>query len=575
VGRHAPQFQCRSPSLIHEILDKVLSRSEHPRANNAQSVNLSRRQKLFIHGHAGLSWHQPLRALLLSLICLFAAGCASSLTPLPPKGQRGYQTILDWSHQNGMPGAVLLVRTPTTNFISSVGLADVNRKIPMRTDHGFRIGSVTKAFTGIVAAQLQAEGRLEIERPITNYLPASLTIRIPNSEHIRVRHMIRHQSGIYNVDRNWHYEMDRWFLHRQEQWPPMRMLEYCFDQPPVFAPGEYFGYSNPNYILLGLVIDQVAQRHHAAEIRARLLEPLRLTNTYYEVIESPRVELAHGYERLNGFRDTYEWTPVIGGGSGLVSTVSDVAAFLRAVTGTNSVLDEATRRIIRGEGESALDGRGTRRGPVQHYNFGLDSTRANPALPLFYGHRGVAPGFLCIAWHDPEDDITVVYFGSSAHLQMFNSMKRTWEFYARLEEALFEDSVEATRGRTITVATDEYAPRAGSDLQGTWTGVVSQWPFSSVHLNVRIAEPRAGAFRGELDCPDEAANCQPLAVNYNQPEVELAVKSGAGKFRGRLNKARTKIIGDWIRQGQAKRVTLTRVQMPPNTIKPDVLNAAR
>jgi CubicO group peptidase (beta-lactamase class C family) len=68
------------------------------------------------------------------------------------------------------------------------------------------------------------------------------------------------------------------------------------------------------------------------EIRKRFLDPLQLTNTYYELNEPARGERAHGYERLPCFSlDTYDWTPITGGSMGLVSTVSDFAVFVREV----------------------------------------------------------------------------------------------------------------------------------------------------------------------------------------------------------------------------------------------------
>ena len=54
-----------------------------------------------------------------NVLILVACGCRSALTPLPPKETRTYQSLLEWTRENGTPGAVLLVKTPTTNFIGS------------------------------------------------------------------------------------------------------------------------------------------------------------------------------------------------------------------------------------------------------------------------------------------------------------------------------------------------------------------------------------------------------------------------------------------------------------------------
>ncbi len=388
------------------------------------------------------------------LLAILACGCRSGLTPMPPKETRDYQSILEWTHQNGMPGAILLVQTPRTNFVGAVGWADVKKKVPMRTDHEFRIGSVTKMFTGVTAARLQTEGRLNTDLVITNYLPASITDHIRNSDQITVRQLVRHQSGIYNYVNNPWYDLQAFVFDRRGDWPPLRELKYAYEKPATFPPGKGWEYSNSNFLLTGLIIDRVTGEHHSAAIRKEILDPLQLTNTYYEGVEPPRGERAHGYERAFGIRsDTYDWTPIVGGNSGLVSTVSDLARFVRAVAGTNNLLGSATRQVLRseirpGNTEDPWD-------PVYGYDFGVTFHRGAPrevpesVAPWFFGHDGAVPGAFCFAWHEPHNDITIVYYGSTLNLFKLNLKKHmTGRFQGKLESALFELALKQTRGQS-------------------------------------------------------------------------------------------------------------------------------
>ena len=93
----------------------------------------------------------------------------------------------------------------------------------------------------------------------------------------------------------------------------------------------------------------------------------------------------------------------------------------------------------------------------------------------------------------------------------------------------------------------DYAPRAGSDLQGLWKGVLKP-PGGSIRLNFKIAEVAAGQFRGQLDNLDGASG-QWLTVAYQAPTLKLIVNSGAGMFRGQMNAERTRITGVWIENG--------------------------
>jgi D-alanyl-D-alanine carboxypeptidase len=370
-------------------------------------------------------------------LALFACGCRTAFTPLPPNEERNYQSILEWSHKNGMPGAILFVQTPKTNFLGAVGWADVKQKIPMQPDNEFRIGSITKMFVGATAAKLQKDGLLNTDLVITNYLPKSITDHIANSDRITVRELLSMQSGIYNYTENPWWIFRYGFLDRRGCWPPLRHLEYAYDKPAKFPPGKGWEYSNSNFTLLGLIIEKITGHSLSVEIRKQILDPLQLTNTYYELDEPARGERAHGYERVLGCSlDTYDWTPIVGGSAGLVSTVSDLAVFVRNIAGTNS-LSTVSRFSVPG------------------YDWGImwRSTSAGNKAPLseapvFFGHEGAEPGYFCFAWHDPKDDITLVWFGSS----MLATVGRdNWRFEQPLEEALFKLAIEQTRDHSEKV----------------------------------------------------------------------------------------------------------------------------
>ena len=390
--------------------------------------------------------------LVVSLIIF--CGCRTTFTPLPSKEALTYQSILDWSHKNGMPGAILLVETPKTNFLEAVGWADAKQKILMRPDVEFRIGSITKMFVGITAAKLQRDGLLDTDLVITNYLPKSITDHIANSDHITVRQLLRHQSGIYNYSSNPWWQINFLILDHHGDWPPLRQLKYAYDKPARFPPGKGWEYSNSNFLLLGLILEKITGHPLSVEIRQQILDPLELTNTYYELNEPRRGELAHGYEKLLGFRrDVTDWTPLVAGNSGLVSTVSDLAIAVRAICGTNHFLDGQTRELLRNEvrPESKYAGSRDLAYPVLGYDWGINIARAvddneTPVsvAPVFFGHGGNVAGSLCFAWHDPKDDITIVWFGSST---LGFPTTHVWQFQQTLQKALFELAVEQSRGK--------------------------------------------------------------------------------------------------------------------------------
>jgi len=170
-------------------------------------------------------------------------------------------------------------------------------------------------FTGLTIAELEQAGFLKTEAVITNYLPRSVTDHIRNSDQITVRQLLQQRSGIPDFSETLSWTVRYAILDRRGEWPPLRHLKYAYGKKPSFPPGESYEYSNSNFMLLGLIIEQVTGRPHAAEIRKRFLDPLQLAHTWCEGDESARGERVHGYEPLGlGYSlDTYDWTPITGG----------------------------------------------------------------------------------------------------------------------------------------------------------------------------------------------------------------------------------------------------------------------
>ena len=103
----------------------------------------------------------------------------------------------------------------------------------------------------------------------------------------------------------------------------------------------------------------------------------------------------------------------------------------------------------------------------------------------------------------------------------------------------------------------EYAPRTGSDLQGTWKAATASGQ-NEVRVTIKIAEPSPGIFRAELDNVTTSWLGQPLTVTYNPPEVKLQVASGAGMFQGEVRNGNTEMVGNWFQGGSQGPVTFLR-----------------
>jgi hypothetical protein len=105
---------------------------------------------------------------------------------------------------------------------------------------------------------------------------------------------------------------------------------------------------------------------------------------------------------------------------------------------------------------------------------------------------------------------------------------------------------------------DEFAPRAGSNLQGLWQGWIGSGK-NAIRFEIKIADPSDGTFRADFYCPDQKAIRQPTSVNYDGATVKLMPMAGYGMFQGELRNGR-EMSGEWIQGGGHTPTKLTRVK---------------
>jgi D-alanyl-D-alanine carboxypeptidase len=166
-------------------------------------------------------------------------------------------------------------------------------------------------------------------------LPAGVAGRFANAADISVRMLLGHRSGI--PDRVTPAASDEIAHHPAHVWKAGEILDRAASQPPLFAPGTSYSYSNTNYNLLGLIIERVTGHSWRHEVSRRVIGPLGLRRTSLPAPgrRSLNGAHAHGYGEVDGRRvDQTRVDPSMAGAAGggaLVTTVQDLARFLDAL----------------------------------------------------------------------------------------------------------------------------------------------------------------------------------------------------------------------------------------------------
>lgn len=194
-------------------------------------------------------------------------------------------------HDDNIGGAVSISIIKGNEILVSgaFGTQDNLTKAPADTNTIFRIGSITKSFTGYLLMIHYQEGILNLDDPVELYLPEIKNLKgYPDSSKITFRHLASHTSGL--TRESGYREANFGQLAEWEEKVIKSIPETSFRS----APGERFGYSNIGYAILGLAISRAAKKPYMELVNEKILQPLKMKNTYFMIPEEKTNALAQG-----------------------------------------------------------------------------------------------------------------------------------------------------------------------------------------------------------------------------------------------------------------------------------------
>jgi D-alanyl-D-alanine carboxypeptidase len=307
-----------------------------------------------------------------------------------------------------IPGASLaIIGSDDRTYTVCAGWADQEALFPMNDQHLLFSGSIGKTYVGAIILQLIEEGLLGLDDPVSDYLgDQSWYHRIPNNADLTIRMLLNHTSGIPRYV----FKPALWELVRDDpfrSWTGEERLSYIFDDTPLHAAGEGWGYSDTNYILLGMLVEQLTGEDFSSNLLNRILIPLKLENT--RAATDPYLPgLAAGYTAFSAdyhlpvkmyensryaINPQLEWT-----GGGMVSTPTDLAAWARILYGSDFI-SAPLRAKMKSPGPWP-----TELGTNIDYGF---ATFIWEDDPVRYGHTGFMFGYMAIVEYLPERDIAI------------------------------------------------------------------------------------------------------------------------------------------------------------------------
>ncbi len=216
----------------------------------------------------------------------------------------------------GAPGMTLALANRNGLIrISTYGFADTKEKARVVPETMFEIGSISKSFVALALMQLRDEGKLDLNKPVVEYLP---WLKISTKfEPVTTHHLLSHTAGLPGA--------------------PLLLDALLRELWTGYAPGKRFLYSNTGYNILGFLIEALDKRPFAEAMRARLLAPLDMSASAPIISNDLRRQMAVGYEPLNesqpfvygGPLAEAQWIEVDVAAGSIASTPADMSKYMR------------------------------------------------------------------------------------------------------------------------------------------------------------------------------------------------------------------------------------------------------
>lgn len=200
-------------------------------------------------------------------------------------GQSIDDLVIEFMDTNQIPGmSVAIVQAPYITRVVGYGFADQEKKTLVASRTVFNVGQLTNAFTGVAIMQLKEEGKLNLDDPMTKYLPWA-----PQSwSKVTIRHCLTHTSGIAGYDKaaSFSYAGE----HSKDQ-----MIALLKNEPVQFEPGTRFSNSTTDAYLLGLIVEAASGQTYETYVNRNQFERIGLQHTFFlSTLKNMRNELGNG-----------------------------------------------------------------------------------------------------------------------------------------------------------------------------------------------------------------------------------------------------------------------------------------
>ncbi|MCR8842315.1 beta-lactamase family protein [Paenibacillus sp. SC116] len=313
---------------------------------------------------------------------------ASSVKETHPVAQKEkVKQLLNEMIAAGVPGVMMQSLKDGVKWDYAAGKASIHSGRPMKSNFHFRIASTTKTFTATVVLQLVGEGKLSLDDTVEKWLPGLVKGNGYDGSKITIKQLLNMTSGIANYTVNEKVRTDL-YENRFKRYTSEELVNIALKEKPLFEPGTQWSYSNTNTVLAGLIIEKATGLTYGEQIKRRIIEPLKLKNTYVPgtstSLPEPHARGYYEHKADGNLQDFTELSVTMGNAAGeMISTSTDLNRFFSELLAGKLLKPEQMEQMFGSPVDSEIG----------RYGLGIFETKL-PDGSKIWGHGGTIHGYL-------------------------------------------------------------------------------------------------------------------------------------------------------------------------------------
>jgi CubicO group peptidase (beta-lactamase class C family) len=316
----------------------------------------------------------------------------------------------------GFNGGILVAKNGGIIYEKYQGKADLRKTDPMNDSSSLHIASTSKTFTGIATLRLVQEGKLSLDDSLNKFFPG---LPYPG---ITIKMLLNHRSGLPNYV---------YFIPNSKIWDKKKnvtnedMLNLLYTEKPnkSFAAGKRFSYSNTNYVLLAMIIEQLTGKSFPQYMQEKYFGPLQMRHTYvFTPADSARSLPSFNYNGSFWENDFLEYTY---GDKNIYSTPRDLLKWDQALYTDQLIGKELL--------DSAFKPYSNERPSIHNYGLGFRMLNMPNGKKVIY-HFGRWHGFNAAFSRLTDEKATIIILGNKFTRGVYTTATHAYDIFGNYHQ---------------------------------------------------------------------------------------------------------------------------------------------